>query len=72
MPQLNGKRYQYKNYTPGGAITSLDELVKQQFIFWNDMLYHRGWFCSWQIEWADAELRCHKLRYAIKKEDKDA
>jgi hypothetical protein len=41
-----------KKYRKGDPITSLDELVKQEFVYWNDKITHRGWFMSWQIKMA--------------------
>ena len=37
-----------KKYKQGDAIWSLRELDKQEFIFFNGKVYHRGWWQSWQ------------------------
>lgn len=39
-----------KHYTKGEPITSLDELVQQEFVYWNDKITHKGWFMSWQLK----------------------
>jgi len=38
-----------RKYRKGERITSLDELVKQDFIYWRDKVVHQGWFMSWQL-----------------------
>lgn len=38
-----------KKYQKGKPIKSLDELVSQEFIYWNNKITHKGWFLSWQI-----------------------
>lgn len=67
MPVLNGKKYPYKNFHRGNHIVSLDELAKQDFVFWHDQLIPHGWFLSWQfrmITLAIGENGC--IYYAIK------
>lgn len=69
MPVLNGRCYPYKRFQRGGHILSLDELARQEFVFWNDTLTHNGWFLSWKIRMAQnaiGENGC--IYYAIKKE----
>ena len=55
-----------RKYRKGAKITSLDELVVQQFIYFNDTITHCGWFTSWQfrkvVEYIDRGL----LYYAEK------
>lgn len=68
MPTLNGKFYPYKKYAPGDKITSLDDLAKQERIFWHDTLFHRGWFKSWQFRMAEDAIQSGMIRYAVKKE----
>ena len=38
-----------RKYRKGEKITSLDELVKQEFVYFYDKITHRGWFGSWQF-----------------------
>lgn len=71
MPVLNGRWYPYKRFRRGGHILSLDELARQEFVFWNDVLTHKGWFLSWQFRMAQnaiGENGC--IYYAIKEEGK--
>ncbi|MBQ4121637.1 MAG: hypothetical protein IJD35_06450 [Clostridia bacterium] len=61
-------RYKRK-YRKGGHILSLDELVKQDFVYWHDKIHPRGWFLSWQFRMAAdniGENGC--IFYAIKEE----
>lgn len=62
-------------YRMGGKIRDLDELAKQEFIFFssknNPKLYHRGWFMSWQFRVAARYIRWGYLYYAVKDDDHD-
>ena len=57
-----------KKYCKGEQITSLDELMKQEFVFCCDKITHRGWFGSWQLSWVARMLDGRKLFYAVKSE----
>jgi hypothetical protein len=37
-------------YSKGDPILSLDELVKQEFVYWHHKITHKGWFMSWQMK----------------------
>lgn len=41
-----------KRYRKGGHILSLDELARQEFVYWNDKITHRGWFQNWSLRMA--------------------
>ena len=41
-----------RKYTKGEKITSLDELVQQEFVYWHDKITHQGWVTSWQLRMA--------------------
>lgn len=41
-----------RKYRKGGHILSLDELARQEFVYWNDKITHFGWFQSWQFRLA--------------------
>lgn len=53
-----------RKYEPDGRINSLDELVKQKFIFCREQLLNEGWFSSWQIRYALKEIEKGNIRYA--------
>ena len=55
-----------KKYTRGKQIPSIEELVKQEFIYVNNTITHRGWFMSWQISLAKRFLESGCLFYAEK------
>lgn len=38
-----------RKYRRGPHICSLDELVRQDVVFWVDKPTHKGWFDSWQL-----------------------
>lgn len=41
-----------RKYTKGDRITSIDEMVQQEFVYIHDKIYHAGWFMSFQLSWA--------------------
>lgn len=41
-----------RKYRKGAKITSLDELARQEFIYFHDKITHAGWFMSWQFRLA--------------------
>ena len=51
-------------YEKGEIITSLDELVKQDFVYWNDKITHFGWFLSWQLRMTNNAINNGTIRYA--------
>lgn len=55
-----------RKYKKGEPITSLDELGKQEFVYFFDKITHRGWFQSWQIQLALRYIDRGCLYYAIK------
>ena len=58
-----------RKYRKGEPITSLDELAKQEFIYFFDKITHRGWFMSWQFSLAERYIKSGWLFYAIKNEE---
>ncbi len=67
---LADKPSRYKRqYRKGDNILSLDELARQEFVYWHDKLQPRGWFVSWQIRMAlDNIGKNGCIFYAIKNE----
>ena len=55
-----------RKYELGESINSLDELVKQKFVFHRKQLINRGWFSSWQIRYAMQEIAKGNIRYSKK------
>lgn len=41
-----------RKYEKGERITTLDELYKAEFVWWNDKVYHKGWVRCWQFQMA--------------------
>lgn len=52
----------------GGKITSLEELTKQEFVFYRDRLVQNGWFMSWQFRTVMIYMHYGLLFYAIPEE----
>ena len=57
-----------RKYRKGEKIASLDELAKQEFVYFFDKITHRGWFKSWQFSLAERYIARGCLYYAIKNE----
>lgn len=55
-----------RKYQKGEQITSLDELCRQEYVYFFDKITHRGWFKSWQIRLALIYIECGYLHYALK------
>ena len=53
-----------RKYRKGEKITSLDELVKQEFIYFFDKITHNGWFMFWQFRMTKRFLDRGFLYYA--------
>lgn len=45
-----------RKYKPGSYIISLDDLMKQDFVYCAGKLVHKGWFGSWQLRYANSDL----------------
>lgn len=55
-----------RKYRKGKQITSLDELAKQEFIYFHHKITHCGWFMSWQFRMTQILLERGVLYYAEK------
>lgn len=53
-------------YIKGENIITLEELYKQEFIFYRDKVYNFGWFCGWQLRFAKQNLDSGNIFYAKK------
>lgn len=54
-------------YERGKVLTSLDELVKQEFVYWREKITPKGWFMSWQLKMTTDALSKGVIYYANKK-----
>lgn len=51
--------FHYMNkYRKGEKITSIDELLEQNYAYINGRLYHSGWFWSWQFRLVAMAVKC--------------
>ena len=55
-----------RKYKKGEQITSLDELYKQEFIYFHHKITHCCWFRSWQFRFAYTWMAAGYLYYAEK------
>lgn len=60
-----------RKYRKGKQITSLDELSKQEFIYFFDKITHCGWFMSWQFRLAQRYVERGYLYRAEKVGDEE-
>lgn len=60
-----------RKYRKGGKITSLDELAKQEFVYFFDKITHCGWFCSWQFRLVQRYIERGMLYYAVREGEKE-
>ena len=60
-----GEMSKYKQkYQKGEPITSIDELMTQDFVYFYDKITNRGWFGSWQLRLARSYIQRGCLYYA--------
>lgn len=55
-----------RKYRPGPKITSLNELMEQDFVYWGNKITPKGWFQNWQLHMANMVVRAGYIRQAIK------
>lgn len=56
-----------RNFYQGAPITSVAELLEQEFIFTNGKVLHKGWFQSWPLRSVVRYIQQETLFKAIKK-----
>ena len=55
-------------YAKGEPIRSLDELMAQELICFDNKIYHRGWFLSWQLLYAKRIIDAERVFKVTKQE----
>lgn len=55
-----------RKYHKGEKITSIDDLAKQEFVYFFDKITHAGWFRSWQFNLVIRYINGGCLYYAEK------
>lgn len=60
-----------RKYKKGDRVTSIDELLKQEFVYWNNKITHKGWFGSWQLRMTANAIKNGSIYKAIKKESEE-
>jgi hypothetical protein len=58
-----------RKYKKGEVINSIDELINQDFIYFESTVYHKGWFMSWQFRIILNWLKAKRIYKAVKIED---
>ena len=54
------------SFVKGERIATLDELLEQEYVMWcygmkNTKVFHKGWFLSWQIAFAERQIQAGVL-----------
>ena len=60
-----------RKFKKGDVVSSLDELVDSEFVYWRDKVTHRGWFLSWQLKMTQDAIKSGVIRKAIKIQEAD-
>ena len=63
------KNEKKRKYRKGAAIRSVDDLLKQEFVYFDDKIYHCGWVRSWQLGMVVRHMENGRIFYAIRKEN---
>ncbi len=69
MKKYREKLEKKRKYKRGETITSLDELTTQEFVYFDNKIYHIAWVYGWRIGWVGYRIKQGRLRKAIKKEE---
>ena len=68
--KIKDKRNQKRRkYRKGDVIRSVDDLLKQEFVYFDDKIYHCGWVRSWQLNMVVKHMENGRIFYAIQKEN---
>lgn len=59
-----------RKYYKGEMITSLDELAKQELVYFRDKITHCGWFGAWQLRLITRYIEDGYIYYAERIGDK--
>lgn len=60
-----------RKYRKGEKITSLDELMKQEFVYFRDKILNYGFFVSWQIRLVQFYIQKGMLFYAERSDNEN-
>jgi hypothetical protein len=55
-----------KKYRKGAKVTSLNELMEQEFVYWWNKITPKGWFQNWQLRMAQQAIDSGCIRLAVK------
>ena len=61
-----------KKYSKGEPITSLDEMMEQDFIYWSGIITAKQRFKNWQIDMALSAIKNSVIFRAVKIESEEA
>lgn len=56
-----------RKFNRGEKIRSLDEICTQDFIWWKNKVYHKGWFRSWQFQFLFNHIYIYEDIYKIER-----
>lgn len=65
------RNQQRRKYRKGKPVRSMNELVEQEFVYWHDKIYARGWFMAWQMQMAMKIIERGEVYLAIRKDEEN-
>lgn len=69
--KMDKRNQQRRKYRKGEPVRSMDELVEQEFVYWHDKIYARGWFMAWQMQMALKIIERGEVYLAIRKDEEN-
>ena len=61
-----------RKYRKGDPVTSVNELLDQEFVYWHDKIYAKGWYLSWPLRMAHKAVERGEIYKAVRKGEADA
>ena len=70
--ERQAKNEKKRKYRKGEQVRSVNELLDQEFVYWHDKIYARGWFLSWPLRMAYKAVKQGEIYKAERKGEVDA
>ena len=62
------KNMERRKYRKGDPVASVNELLDQEFVYWHDKIYAKGWYLSWPLRMAHKAVEQGEIYKAVRKE----
>lgn len=70
--ERQAKNEKKRKYRKGEQVRSVNELLDQEFVYWHDKIYARGWFLSWPLRMAWKAVKQGEIYKAERKGEANA